>query len=664
MGTSKRRLLYDTVQTVLVAGGLLTFVEPLLSAAAARPEVRIIAYPLLLLAGAVVAYSLGSPYVRSQPPAKGVFQGIGKIDASKAWVRRNCSEPLFLALKNAGARTVFLVGSSGVGKSVLVAAETVPRLRKEGWSVVSISSYDKIDASLLEELDKVIANFDRDRFLRHGEIVTVDPPRIIFVCDQFEHLLALRDVTTASGIQPLDWFCKFLSTTQNSSFVRHLLIVRKEFYYDLRLLGGICPAPTDAFHLAGLRLDDVTTKRMLETKIGRSAGNDAIATVVLESLVKGGEVLPVEAQVVGLMLENKAKLQPAMNEAYYRRDLGGKEGLIRSYFEAYLNAAPNRHVAEKVLFALSIERSMKRQLTNLQIADIIHDSDLSVQRCLDFLETEGLVCEASESSYELSHDYLAERFHDLSGSEIEAVERDNVLFFWQEARKTESRLRITRYMRAGKFGGFNDYLLGFLTIVVLFRLISPFFGLKWDWLHQQALLVPVGGEVDLLYAPIFTAHLCWSVYVAMLYRRFFGNLHEPLAARALSVFTVVNCAACVLVATLFPQVWVLSIAVGGLGVGLKFLALCQTPGLARQSRVFFRQKGIVTIINCLILAVFGVALWYFVERSVFSRAWLTATFVAFGVLLTWFMVAITPKHITSAATSQMRGLIDRRRGGV
>src|SRR2546423_75875 len=119
MSNPQRRFSYATLKTIAIAGALLTFLEPLLNAGAARQEVRMIAYGLLVIVLVVFHYFVGPPHRSTQPPAKGVFQGVGKIDTTKAWVRRNDSEPLLSALNRPAARTVFLVGSSGVGKSVL-----------------------------------------------------------------------------------------------------------------------------------------------------------------------------------------------------------------------------------------------------------------------------------------------------------------------------------------------------------------------------------------------------------------------------------------------------------------------------------------------------------------------------------------------------------------
>lgn len=652
-------------KTFQVLATIVGFSEPILNAIKARDQLRIAGFTLFGVFTLGYFISKRKAYDPQKPPAKGVFRGVGRVDRDHAWKRSGEIEAILAALKPHTGKPVFLSGTSGVGKSVLVETGVKPRL-EEDWHIISITSYDSLEHDLRKELIKKLPAFNEDNFRINGKIDPDHRKNILFVFDQFEQLAALASNEAKKKEKAAsEWLAAFLASTSPMVSIRHLFIVRKEYYYDLRFLGAICPSPADAKHLSGMSTKDMTSLADLHAQLQKVTRNAECCEAVMASLRRGeGEILPVEAQMVGLMLENIAAQRGEIEPDYYIRNLGGKDGLIRRYFESYLNSSPNRDIAEHVLFALSVETGMKRRLSTTQIADIIHGPENQVQESLKFFEEHGLACDAGEGKYQLAHDYLADTYHDLSGTDMDAIERDNIIYFWHKSQTTSGRLNITRPKMTGRFGAFSDYWLVGLLVLLLARLLGPLYGQTWDWLHNSPALKASEGMIDVVYLPIFISHLAWAIYVMTFYRRFFGNLDEPFFARLLSKFTVVNCAACVAAATLYPQAWIISIGCGGVGIGLKLYSLSRTRDLARHSRDIFSTLGRTTMGNCAVMVGAGLLLLIGARHFPHPEAWLVPAFYLLGIPMTYFMLVLAPKHISTNAASQKMGLFDRGRTGL
>ena len=75
-----------------------------------------IGYTLFFLIASILAYFLRPRHIRTTPPLKGVFQGVGKLSEKDAWPRINVRKDLCRTIKQSVGKPILLVGSSGVGK--------------------------------------------------------------------------------------------------------------------------------------------------------------------------------------------------------------------------------------------------------------------------------------------------------------------------------------------------------------------------------------------------------------------------------------------------------------------------------------------------------------------------------------------------------------------
>lgn len=658
---------YPLVLTFGYSAAFVSLLDPILNSYRRGDFLVSTVYTVFFVFVLFLGYILRPKNVRIEPPTKEVFQGVGRLSSHDAWPRTETSR-LCEAIEESIEKPIILVGSSGVGKSVLLETQVVPSLREKGWEIISFSTYDSFQAQVLETLSRKFPNLSQEQLLSEDPTVGgIDSnTRLLLIFDQFEQFLSANSRNVGETKKAREWFRAFLENSANFSNIRHVIVVRKEWYYDLRFLKEFVPSPINSFHLSGLRIDENKSDMlMISRRIQEATKNTEAAKAVLKSLMQNHEILPVEVQMVGLMLENKTREVGEIDSECYLNDLGGRDGLIQRYFHAYLDSSPDPDISLKVLFALSVKTVLRTQHSASQIADVVHESQADVSECLSFFVKQGLVLTTNAGRHELAHDYLAEKFHDLSGAELDPVQRDNITFFWDEITKSSDPLQITRPKRGTRRKlVFSDYFMIFLSVLLLVRLTGPIYGVDWGWFNLLDKYQIQKMNIDIHYIPVFVSHLAWSIYVTLFYRRFFSHLNESEFGRLFSKFTVVTCTACVLTATFLPYFWLLSIGVGGVAIGLKVCQLSRTPGLGKISVAHFKSMGIKATINSVIVILFGLVLITYVHSTTFSDS-LVQQFDVVAILLamvmTYYMIFVTPNHITRNATSKMMGLYDRGR---
>lgn len=661
---------YPIVLALSYSAAFYSLFDPIVTAIKSRDLIVSGVYVSFFFFVLILGYLLRPEQEPKEPLQRGVFKGVGRLEIDDAWTRPDDRNRLCKTIKMPVNKPILLVGSSGVGKSVLLETQITPLLRSEGWKSVSYTNYDSFDSfknDLLQSLSKIFPGIAHNRFTSDAILEGIDNSiNLLLIYDQFEQFLSVFGDKRAENNEGREWFKNFLRASTNLSNIRHLIVVRKEWYYDLRFLEEYIPPPYESYHLSGIKVDTNTTEQLiLGSKMHSVTKNAETAKAVLKSLIENDEILPVQAQIVGLMLENKAKEIGIIDNECYYKEFGGKDGLIQNYFQSYMDASPNRQISLQVLCAMSVETRLRSQISLPHIADIIHKNEGEVRRCLSFFVDHGLVRETKMGGYELAHDYLAEKFHELSGTELDPVERDNILFFWDEMRKANGHLDVTRQRAKDeskrKFV-FSDFFMGFLVVLLFARLFAPSYESNWGWFNILRDYQKSNIGIDIYYLPVFVSHLAWSIYVTLFYRRFFSQLREKSLARVLSKFTVVLCTACVVTAVFVPYFWLFSIGIGGLGIGLKLLQLAKSPGLSKISIDFFSRIAIPTLINLAVVVAVGLAVIYYVHSALLTQTLveqLNVFFYFISMVMTYYMLAVRPEHTTKDAASKMLGLVDR-----
>ena len=556
-----------------------------------------------------------------------------------------------------------MVGASGVGKSHLLQAQVLPRLREHGWTPLCISDYSEFPANLENNLRRYFKQpLAFENLGSHLPPFVESDCKIVVVLDQFEQFLGLARHATDESERRKNQLLKYLRMCRalGNSIIINVIVVRKEWYFDLKFLEDLVPGPSQCIEILGLSRDEVKNADSLRDRLLNVTRNAAITDRLLHDLVRSGEILPVEATIVGHMVERAHRDGGMIDPESYLQAYIGTDGMVRNYFRGILATSPNYADSLAVLFALSTGTNTKRQFSCRDIAEIIHRSTDRVRESLGFLSSSEikLVREITGGQYEVAHDYVADKITDLSGIEMAPPMRDNILFFSQRQQRTPPR--------PASAVAFSDYFLTFLVVLLVVRLYSPLFHFHWDWINPLRAYEATGHIFDPYYLPVFISHLAWSIYVCTMYRRFLRFLNEGRGGRFLSKVTVVLCTACVTTAAFMPHWWLLSIGVGGLGVGIKWGQLCCSRRISKVAKREFGTYAFRTIGNLILVSLGGLALIYFVGNTPMSQA-LVASIqkfsLAVALIMTWYMIHVS-SHLSAEMSSIMLGLHERTPAGV
>jgi hypothetical protein len=652
---------------ILIIATISSAVEPVRAALESKNYGVVIFYLVVVGLVAGLAWVIAKrSHARVSPLIRQLFRPFEILDRTTAWPRQHDERRVLEALKGSADKPVILVGDSGSGKSVLVESHVIPILKDEGWLVFFLNNYSNFRAQVSNEVHRLSHTYK----IVDGAIVGLQPdskPTVV-VFDQFEQFLSRYSDTSAASTAARTWFKNLVDSLVRCGPIRVLIVVRKEWYYDLRFLAEFIPPPIESVHLSGMRIgDEEGSIPTLRLKLAAATKNELTPDAILRSLGREGEISPIEAQIVGCMLENKVRTLGAITAAFYERQMGGKEALIQEFFETILKSSASRDVALQILFALSIETRYRSSLTLPQIVSMTHQNQDDVRDYIEFLKGQRLVVEGEAGQYQLTHDYLAERFHDISGSELEPKQRDNILFFGDELRKTPPPTSNASNVRPGLMRVASDWFMAALLLLLIARVTGPLYGVRWDWFNRLARYQSPYAGFDTAYLPVFVSHMAWSYYVTMFYRRIFSRLREGALGSALSFFTLVTCFAAVALAAFNPAYWIFSIGFGGFWVGVKLFQLSMTAGLSTVSKEDFRVAGRETIINVAFVFIPGFLFGRYISNAApsvgMSRMFLLVSIPVF-LLLTYAMYSVYRLHMSRRAAAIWLGMFDRRPSSV
>jgi len=578
-----------------------------------------------------------------------------------AWPRPSELEAVDLALNDNAPCLPLVVGPSGSGKTVLLHRLFQDQLRARQVACEYFDEYSGFHERLLS----VTSTYDTQAESSHLKTAEARP---IIILDQFEQYLAqLRQLPPDRREREHQWLKDMLTKHARGEHYRFLISIRNEWYYDLRWLGDLIPAPINCVSVTGPRVDaeEDVTRIAIAGRLGQVLNDDSVVESVLAALGRGssGRLLLLETQIVGAVLERDKLVGRKIGANYIHESLGGIEGAIDRYFEGILEGAPDRRVALKVLCALSVRTYFRRQEDMTDLLDRLFESPEDVREALDYLVDQHLVIMRPTARYELAHDYLAEYFHQKSGSELDPTDRDNVLYHFEgNASEINSFVAFEGDTASKRTGTFAFAVIGPLVLLMTIRLMD--FGLNWPGPHEALSehLLWGGRLFDVAYLPIYVAHLAWSIYVALLYSRMFSQLNESFLGRLLSRTVVVNMAACVVVAMFVPYVWLASIGWGGIVVGLKLMSIAHVKQINSAAKSRFTLFGAITIFNLIFLLVLGiigaVVSFRYVTDDASARLWIYISCL-FSLIVTYACGVLAPVHVQRKGVSQLLGLLAR-----
>ena len=308
-------------------------------------------------------------------------------------------------LRSARASVLYFSGASGVGKSSLLAASVLPKLRDLGWAVVETRLFDAPMEHLRDALLRPEVLFSRrpgarlslrDLLEKAAEVRRKTAARpLLIVIDQFEEFLILHSEEQGES------FAALLSNLVKDPIdgLRLLLVFRSDyrpliFKLDLpRLAGG-----ENWQELAPY--DRAAAVSLLQ------GGGRELSSKALDALFRGldrieeapGLYRPITLNMVGLVLRRMG------------HKLRGDPGqLIQSYLKDCLTAGESRDFAKPLLAAMITDAGTKEPRSEAELATLTGFEPWQVTATLVDLARQGLVrrLEGSQPNWEIAHDFLA-----------------------------------------------------------------------------------------------------------------------------------------------------------------------------------------------------------------------------------------------------------------
>jgi WD40 repeat protein len=351
-------------------------------------------------------------------------------------------------------------GPSGVGKSSLVMAGLVPALKQKAVNArdvlplvlrVYTSWVSDLGQSLLKDLGTSLSNELKE--MRNLDLPTpTDYPR--FIINQLRKN-ASRNILTVLILDQIEEFF-FVCTERNTRcllysflrdcldipFVKVILALREDYLHyllecerciDLDIVNNNILDKKIRYYLGYFSREDA--KAVIHSLNERSQFylESALIDKLVEDLAEdGGEVSPIELQVIGAQLHTEAIVTL---EQYQQLGSNPKQKLVERFLQAAIKdcGAPNTRVALRILYLLTDENERRPPKTRAELAAGLENLDRGTQEekekqlnlVLEILTKSGLLMllpDAPADRYQLVHDYLVTFIRQLQQSrEIDAA---------------------------------------------------------------------------------------------------------------------------------------------------------------------------------------------------------------------------------------------------
>jgi hypothetical protein len=653
LASNRTQLVIGYLALVVASGSLLW---ALLASLAAGQLAAAGALAFLILSSFAVCWRVLHRRIPKDPRSTEVFRPFTPLDADTVWRRPVDVTRIVTAIFDCSSTIPLVVGSSGVGKSTLLdvmvreyLTESRPDLR-----YVLIDTYADVRPTLV-------------RFIKERS----PKEHLVIVLDQFEQWLGRsRLLSRADRAQEQEWLAGVLKDSGEAASYTILLSVRREWYYDLRFLGSLVPAPVDACDIQEpLTTDDADEMRQeILGSFMRVLSDTNVSGRLLTLIGPAGRLSPLKAQIVGAVVEWHRVNGRRIDVDYFESIIGGTDQAIDSYFEAVLDGAERRDICLKVLCALSVKTRFRQEMELGDILGSFFEDTATVQEAVKYLAERGLIRERGIGYLDLAHDYLAEYFNSKSGADLNPIERDNIHIHAEtgglinrdvlldQAIESDAKTHVRSRLPLGRI------VVVPLLVIMVVRLLD--FGINWTLVGPSIAHTVKKNFLDTSYIPIFVPHAAWVIYIALFYDRIFRRINESRSARLFSIVVVVNLIISIGVGIFIPFAWLASIATGGVVLGLKLLALSRRPDLNRTARERLTVFGGTTLFNLLFLACLGVgdlyASLHYVHTRHAASTWVAVN-VGLSAMMTYACLVLAPIHVSRSGMSQLLGLMARPR---
>ncbi|HEX6200587.1 MAG TPA: AAA family ATPase, partial [Thermoanaerobaculia bacterium] len=376
-----------------------------------------------ILAGPASPATSAPPAAAEAPAFRGLLS-FQEADADAFFGREADLRSLAAVVSQPELRFGVLYGESGCGKTSLLKAGLLPRMRAVGWLALYARAYQApvaalVEAALRESGLPPAPSEPPERTLARVAAAVAAP--VLVVLDQFE------EAFTALSAEEREPLLELVGRFQGRSAagVRFLVSVRSDFLYRVgEAFDGRVPEPLAAASRYALRS---FSREQAEAVLERSArlGNLPFAhglwQAVAADLVDQGRVLPSELQIVGEQVQRR-RLATARD---YRR-AGGKEALVEAFLEEVLAGSGDDEAARRVLASLISPEGTRLPSTREEVLERTGLDGRAVARVLELLTGSRLVRpleDAGERRYELVHEYLVGRVEAVAREALGPAER-------------------------------------------------------------------------------------------------------------------------------------------------------------------------------------------------------------------------------------------------
>jgi internalin A len=316
-------------------------------------------------------------------------------------------------LRSTDASILYLSGASGVGKSSLLAANILPRLRDSGWTVIETRSFgdpiERLRATLFadecwraKEPSPELSLRDLLKKVAESSARKRDAP-LLLVIDQFEEFLILHREEERGTFAAL-----LVDLANNPIDDLRILLVFRSDYLPLVFKLNLPPLT------AGQNWNELAAYDRGEATSFLQSGGRELSPQAIDALFRGldrieeapGIYRPITLNMIGLVLERMG------------RTLEGDPGrLIQSYLTTCLTRSESRDFAKPLLAQMITDSGTKEPRSEADLAQLTGFESWQVKAALADLARQGLVrqLEAPTTLWEIAHDFLARVIGQLIG---------------------------------------------------------------------------------------------------------------------------------------------------------------------------------------------------------------------------------------------------------
>jgi formylglycine-generating enzyme required for sulfatase activity len=306
------------------------------------------------------------------------------------WIKKSAQVPLYLT------------GDSGCGKSSLLNAFVLPKLREEGWTVVAARAWQDPQGALRDALLRLPgvrrSKGGESRRLREmiEETAKHAPDRLLIVLDQFEEFVILA---TPERQQE---FAVFVADLQSRAVqdLALLLVLRSDYQMLLEEIGlPSLRSGVNLFQLARFQLS-AASEFMQRSGLGLQPDTlDRLLTSATKLDDTPGLVRPITLNVIGFVLASGKEVAASL-------DAGD---LVRQYIEQTVAQPALRDRAPRMLEQMITEQGTKQPCSEQGLAVQAQLRPAEVRAILNGLCDAGLArpLDSATAVWELSHDFIA-----------------------------------------------------------------------------------------------------------------------------------------------------------------------------------------------------------------------------------------------------------------